>query len=155
MSKIGPVLTNYLKSIWFIKLLLTFAIAGALIVGYFFMEKPVSDRFTDYRIELLSVHTYENKDDLMVTEGTIQSVSSEPLENVKAVVSWYDRKNNFILTGERLIAQELLRHYETSTFRLTIKKEPGMDKYRLAFRSGKKLISLVYSRPYKSVFGDK
>ena len=74
--------------------------------------------------------------------GQVRNISSEPLDNVVAVVSWYDSKDNFIKADDALITYDPILPSQVSPFTVPCRGNPEMRLYRIEFR--RKSMEIAY-----------
>ena len=68
-------------------------------------------------------------------EGQVKNISGEAIENVEAVVSFYDANSNFIKAGSALIEYDPILSGQTSPFRVMTTENPAMKKATIEFKS--------------------
>ncbi len=66
-------------------------------------------------------------------EGQVKNVSSEPLDNVKVVVSWFTKDGTFVKKDDALIDYRPLLPGQTSPFSSMASSNPAMTGFRVEF----------------------
>ena len=85
------------------------------------------------KLELMS-HTWHTEYDYAVYEGTVRNISSRSIENVEAVVSFYDKQGGFITSSEALINFNPILPGQTSPFKVMKTHNPAMEKAAVDFK---------------------
>jgi len=77
----------------------------------------------------------------MTVEGQVKNISGRPLNNVTALVTWYDAKDNFVTSDSSLIEFKPLLEDQVSPFDVITSRNPAMDSYVVEFQilGGRKL----------------
>jgi len=68
-----------------------------------------------------------------IYEGQVKNISNMKLENVQAVVTWYDKNGNMVASGSALIKYNPIFSGQTSPFRVIKTYNPAMKKAGLEF----------------------
>ena len=66
-------------------------------------------------------------------EGQVKNVSSLKLENVQAVVTWYDKNGNMITSDSALIEYNPILPGQSSPFKVMKTYNPAMEKAGVEF----------------------
>lgn len=69
-----------------------------------------------------------------ISEGQITNLTDETLENVEAVVTFYDSNGNFITSDSSLIEYKVLLPGQTSPFKVHTPANPAMSKAGIEFK---------------------
>ena len=69
-----------------------------------------------------------------IFEGQVKNISSSPLENVDAVVTFYDSAGGFITSSDALIDFNPILPSQTSPFKVMKTENPAMRKAGVEFR---------------------
>ena len=69
-----------------------------------------------------------------IFEGQVKNISSSPLENVEAVVSFYDGGGGFITSSDALIDFNPILPGQTSPFKVMKTENPAMKKAGVEFK---------------------
>jgi len=70
----------------------------------------------------------------VTVEGQVKNISSEPLENVVAVVTWFTQAGDFVIFDEALIELRPILSGETSLFRMLTSTDPTMATFTVSFK---------------------
>lgn len=70
-----------------------------------------------------------------IAEGAVKNVSSAPIENLQAVVSFSTKDGTFIASDDALVAYNPLLPGQTSPFKVMARHNPAMSKAGLSFKS--------------------
>jgi hypothetical protein len=70
-----------------------------------------------------------------IANGQVKNNSSESLENVEAVVTYYDKNGQFITSDDALIEYNPLLAGQSSPFRVTTRWNPAMATAQLEFKT--------------------
>lgn len=79
--------------------------------------------------------TWTSEYDYMITAGTVTNVSSEPLEDVEAVITFTTKTGEFITYDTGLIEYRPLMPGQTSPWKIMTKANPLMAHASLDFKS--------------------
>jgi hypothetical protein len=71
----------------------------------------------------------------MEVSGEVKNLTSEPLRNVHAVVTWYTEKGDFIASDTALIEYNPLMPGQTSPYKTMSRRNPVMEKFRVDFKT--------------------
>jgi len=109
---------------------------GSLFVNsrYKFFANQSSETIdTTPKLQLLD---YDSKReyDYIIVEGQVKNISSEKLENVEAIVEYYDENNSFIKEDSALIKYNPILPDQTSTFKVMGTDNPEIDNYKVSFK---------------------
>lgn len=85
------------------------------------------------KLRVLSQRAYQESRYHIVV-GDLTNASSERLENVQAVVTWYTAGGDIVTVEDALIELDPLLPGQTSSFRVGARSNPAMDRYRLRFK---------------------
>jgi len=66
-------------------------------------------------------------------EGQVKNISSESLEHVQAVVTWYTDGGEFITSDSALIEYDPLLAQQVSPFKVGTRTNPKMKRYKVEF----------------------
>jgi len=94
---------------------------------------PGYTRAPSYKLELLSTNT-ERSSGFMTLEGQVKNISNESLENVTAVVEYYDSADNFIKSDSALIDYNPILPGQTSPFSVITTDNPEIKRYSVSFK---------------------
>jgi hypothetical protein len=86
------------------------------------------------QLELLDWH-WSRQYDFVTAEGQVKNITSEPIENVEAVVTFTDANGKFITTGEALIDFNPVLPGQTSPFQAMATWNPAMNNASVQFKS--------------------
>jgi hypothetical protein len=67
-------------------------------------------------------------------EGQVKNISGRQLRSVQAVVTWYDRKGNFITSDSSFIEYNPILPGQSSPFKVMERYNPAMEKASLSFK---------------------
>ncbi len=135
-------------------LLLTIFLVMVLSVVYLIGITPASSRpgsglaaINDApRLELLSSRGYASSSAYMKVEGEVKNITNEPIDRIRAVVTWRTKAGELITTDEAMIEYRPLMPGQTSPFSTLSTKNPLMDTYGVAFAIGSRPIAMKDSR---------
>ena len=68
-------------------------------------------------------------------EGAVKNVSGENIKNLEAVVSFYDKDDNFISSGNALVEYNPILSGQISPFHAMTTWNPAMSKARIEFKT--------------------
>lgn len=85
-------------------------------------------------LALLSATGGHSSDAFMKVEGQVENISSASLKSVAAVVTWYDKSDQFITSDTTLIEYDPLLPGQTSPFSVLTRANPAMQKYSVSFK---------------------
>lgn len=85
------------------------------------------------KLELVKSNWYTEYD-YAIFEGQVKNISSLPLENVEAVVSFYDANNAFITSSDALIDFNPILPGQVSPFKVMKTLNPAMKKAGVQFK---------------------
>jgi len=85
------------------------------------------------KLELQSWH-WREESSYAIAEGTVKNISSEPLKNVTAVVSFEDKEGNHITSGDAIIEFNPILPGQTSPFHAMATWNPAMRKAHIQFK---------------------
>jgi hypothetical protein len=88
---------------------------------------------TTPKLQLLS-HDGDTESDYIIVEGQIKNISTEKLENVEALVEFFDENDNFIKSDSALIEYDILLPDQTSPFKVMTITNPEIKIYRVSFK---------------------
>lgn len=69
-----------------------------------------------------------------ILEGQVKNISSQSLQNVTAVASFYDANGGFITTSDALIDYNPILPGQTSPFKVMKTENPAMNKANVEFK---------------------
>ena len=70
----------------------------------------------------------------MTVQGQVKNISSEPLEFVKVIITWYDQEGAFVLFDDSFIELDPILSGETSLFETFTAVNPAMFKFTVEFQ---------------------
>jgi hypothetical protein len=85
------------------------------------------------QLGLLAAHGYIEYGYYKV-EGQVKNLSDGPLQNVAAVVNWYDSAGNFVKSDDALIQYNPILAGQTSPFTTITTGNPEMKRYTVEFK---------------------
>jgi hypothetical protein len=85
------------------------------------------------KLELIN-HRWSIEYDYAIYEGRVKNISSESLENVEAVVTFYDRNNNFVTSSDAIIDFNPILPGQISNFKVMKTSNPEMKKAGISFK---------------------
>lgn len=97
------------------------------------LARPTPPAEPSAKLALLSARGYDEHGFHFV-EGQVRNISNEPLKNVTAVASWYDKSDGFITTADAIIEYNPILPGQTSPFKTITTTNPAMAKYSIAFK---------------------
>lgn len=68
-------------------------------------------------------------------EGLVKNISNSRLENIRAVVTWYDKNDIFITSSKSIIEYNPILPGQSSPFKVMAKHNPAMNKAGVEFSS--------------------
>jgi hypothetical protein len=86
-----------------------------------------------YQLQLLST-TVERANGYLTVSGQVQNISSESLQNVQALIEYYDSDGLFIKSGEALIEYNPVLSEQTSPFEVITTDNPAIARYQVSFK---------------------
>lgn len=97
------------------------------------VRNNTASNIQSHKLELVS-YSWHTEYDYAIYEGTVKNISSESLENVVAVVSFFDKKGTFITSSEALIKYNPILPGQISPFKVMKTQNPQMDKAGVEFK---------------------
>jgi hypothetical protein len=88
---------------------------------------------TTPKLQLLNYDS-DTTSNYIIIEGQVKNVSGEKLENVEAVVEFYDENDNFIKSDSALIEYDVLLPDQTSPFKVMTITNPEISRYKVSFK---------------------
>lgn len=85
------------------------------------------------KLQLLD-YSQKREYDYIIVEGQVKNISSEKLENVEAVVEYYDENDNFIKEDSALIEYNPILPGQTSSFKVMGTDNPEIKRYAVSFK---------------------
>ncbi len=95
------------------------------------ITKPRVDN--EPQLELLR-HAWHTESDYAILEGQVRNISSQPLQNVEALASFYDADGDFITSSDSLIEYNPLLPGQTSPFKVMKPWNPAIKKAGVEFK---------------------
>jgi hypothetical protein len=97
---------------------------------------PTSDNSSDYspKLELIS-SSWHTEYDYAIYEGRVKNISSQSLENVEAVASFFDNQGVFITSSSAIIEYNPILPGQISNFKVMKTLNPEMKKASIEFKS--------------------
>jgi len=95
-------------------------------------EKQERDYRASCKLEILSSH-WSKSYGWAIYEGQVKNISSSKLENVQAIVTWYDKNGNMITSSSALIEYNPILPGQTSPFKVMKTYNPAMEKAGVEF----------------------
>jgi len=86
-----------------------------------------------YQLQLLST-TVERANGYLTVSGQVKNISSESLQNVQALIEYYDSDGLFIKSGEALIEYNPVLSEQTSPFEVITTDNPAIARYQVSFK---------------------
>lgn len=84
-------------------------------------------------IAFLSMRENPLSDDYSEYVGEVQNISNTPLDQVKAVITFYDKAGKVVTSENAYIDFAPLQPGQKSPFKITTRKNPASKKYTLTF----------------------
>lgn len=84
------------------------------------------------QLEVLSSN-WSNEHGYSIYEGQVKNISNLKLENVKAVVTWYDKNKNMITSNSALIEYNPVLPGQSSPFKVMKTYNPAMQTAGVEF----------------------
>jgi hypothetical protein len=69
-----------------------------------------------------------------ISEGEVMNMSSEPLRNVEAVTSYYDKSGSFVTSSDALISYNPVLPGQTSPFKTMTTDNPAIARCEVTFK---------------------
>ena len=88
---------------------------------------------TEPQLELVK-YTWHTEYGYAILEGQVRNISSQALEHVAAVASYYDANGDFITSSDTLIKFNPILPGQTSPFSVMTTENPAMKKARVEFK---------------------
>ena len=85
------------------------------------------------KLELIS-HHWSREYGYAIYEGRVKNISNESLENVEAVVTFYDRNDTFVTSSDALIEFNPILPGQISNFKVMKTSNPEMKKAGVSFK---------------------
>ena len=85
-------------------------------------------------LELLAHRASRSSDSYFTVEGEVRNISSNNIDHVIVVVSWYSAADQFITSEQSVIEYSPLLAGQTSPFKAISRFNPEMRQYRVAFK---------------------
>lgn len=93
-------------------------------------QEPVADQ-----LALLSGRGYEAEvGGYHYVEGQVKNLTDQPLKNITAVSTWYDKDGNFVKSDDALIDYNPLLPGQTSPFKTISTGNPVMSRFSIEFK---------------------
>lgn len=86
------------------------------------------------KLLIVSQKGYSSEYGYNYVEGQVKNTSSESLQHVTAVATWYGADGKFITSDNALVEYDPLLPGQTSPFKVGSRTNPAMKKYSLAFK---------------------
>jgi hypothetical protein len=67
-------------------------------------------------------------------EGQIENISNQPIKNIEAVVTWFDKDGKFISSDSALVEYNPLLAGQTSPFKVMTRTNPEMKRFQVEFK---------------------
>lgn len=88
-----------------------------------------------YKLALISSSCLWNENTGYFTcEGFVENITNEPMENIEAVINWYDESDTPITSESALIEYDPVLPGQQSPWKVMGRYNPAMDKYRVEFK---------------------
>lgn len=88
------------------------------------------------QLALLSSRGYEAEyGGYHYVEGQVKNIGTEPLRNVAAVATWFDKTGNFIKADDALIDYNPILPGQTSPFKTITSGNPAMSRFTIEFKT--------------------
>jgi flagellar basal body-associated protein FliL len=89
----------------------------------------------EYLLELLSLNSETSSGGSYITVyGQVKNISNRSLENVEAVVQYYDSSDKFVKSDDALIDYDPILPGQTSPFSVITADNPEIDSYSVSFK---------------------
>jgi hypothetical protein len=85
------------------------------------------------KLELLS-YRGDREYDFMTVHGLVKNISSEKLENVEAVVEFYEADGSFVKSEDSLIKYNPILPGQTSPFEVGSSDNPAIKRFKVTFK---------------------
>jgi hypothetical protein len=92
-----------------------------------------AQRRANSQLELLAVNGVRGNYGYATVEGQVANVSEKPLENVQAVVEWYDADGKFVSSSSALVEFDPLLPGQTTPFKVMTRMNPAMSRFSVRF----------------------
>jgi len=89
---------------------------------------------SEIKLLMLISEKWRTESSYAMVEGQVMNISGQRLEDVTAVVNFYDTKGDFITSGQALIAYNPILSNQTSPFTIPVAYNPAMKKARVEFK---------------------
>lgn len=97
-------------------------------------SRPSTSSYQSPQLELLDWN-WRHEYGYAMVEGQVKNITSEPLKNIEAVVTFTDAKGTFITTGDALIDFNPILPSQISPFKAMATWNPAMNKASVQFKS--------------------
>jgi len=89
-----------------------------------------------HQLALISSKGYESDGGgYHIVEGQVKNISNEPLQNVTAVATWFDKDGGFIKSDNAIVEYNPILPGQTSPFKTMSSTNPAMSKYAVEFKT--------------------
>ena len=85
------------------------------------------------KLKLLD-YNFSREYDYITVEGQVENISNENLENVEAVVKYFDENDNYIKSDSGLIEYNPILSAQISSFKIITTDNPEIERYRVSFK---------------------
>jgi hypothetical protein len=89
---------------------------------------------TSPELELLNWKWSPQYGSLVIAEGQVKNISGRKLENVQALVTWYDKDRKMVTYNNSLIAYNPLMPGQISPFKVLDRHNPAMARASIEFK---------------------
>ena len=100
---------------------------------YSVVNQPNEVIDTTPKLQLLDYNN-DREYDYIVIEGQVKNISDEALENVEAVVEFFDKNDNFIKSDSALIEYNPILSEQTSPFKVITTDNPEIKRFLVSFK---------------------
>ena len=89
-----------------------------------------------FQLTLISSKGYESEGGgYHIVEGQVKNISDQPLKNVTAVSTWFDKDGGFIKSDDAIVEYNPILPGQTSPFKTMSSTNPAMSKYTVNFKT--------------------
>jgi hypothetical protein len=96
-------------------------------------QKQQPSTTSEYLLEFVSV-TDERSSSYITVNGQVKNISGQSLENVTAVIEYYDANDNFVTSDSALIDYNPILPGQTSPFSVITRDNPAIKRYSTSFK---------------------
>jgi len=112
---------------------LLFMIVGATLIYHLQVYIVAKKQQQTYLLKVLSAGSRDISGTMSV-EGRVENISAKSLDNVQAIVSWYNENEDLITIDTAVIEKNPLLKGQISSFKVISQYTPSMMKFSIQFR---------------------